>query len=967
MKMKTTGLRQALLTALCGAGVGLAATSTAAGFYELDGDALNNPGDNFFEADQIYCDHNPSDSYCESLQKLGIPESQTEYSGALISGFIFDPYNSGEDDIFQTSVKDSTDPATKWSWTVGSANDKNDISHTWVAVSQDNVSGDYFLHFGISVISENGNAAFGIWFNQNNIIPTTVDGKRVFLEGHKTGDILVQADVVSGGTVSRFDVYTWGTIPDPNNNLLNDPVASSQGELTAQIRSTDCSKNPDPRACAVTNASATHSPWEYQAKNWPNSNEFPPIAYFEGKLNLTSLFPGELPCVGSVVAETRQSQSETASLEDFAASAFDLCSIEVRKTGPALSKVGDDPEYTIEIENTGVVVMSKESITDSLQADLSSVDPDCGATLQPGAVCTISYSREVQAGDPDPLNNTVTAVYSGQGDTDTETASHSINLFQPSVTLDKKANGSDGTIKILQGAEVNYAITVKNTSSSDTPTLDCKITDTKLAIGNESDGDGNAYTVDIKMDPGDQVVLNKGKADSTDDLDVPNMQGYTNTASVLCTLADFPNQVSDSDSVTVKVRPRDVSIAVSKTGDNYGKAGDDLNYTITIKNVSDANDGSPVYLDSINDSLKGDLTAQGDCPDPSLDETLAIGGSCTISYSLTTAAGDTGKNNTVTVKATDSFGNADTGSASHQAVLINPKLDVTESCTTPEVEVGDSVTFRTYVENNGDIALTVDLENSITGTSQVLLAAHNGDCLDSDFGNAPNDAADGCLLIETTTTATSAGTISSSTSAVGSMPEYTGLPNTVMDSGSDNCTINEPPGGATRTLGFWKTHGSDGDRTPGDYGYTCHVFENHLGGMMELGWKTAQTCADVFNLFWANPSKEDDGSRRDRTCQQTRYIQASWQLMAAILNTGLDNGATPPTVGGESAIELMQQALANGDRKAVTQLLGVLAEYNESGDDEPIVDNDGTAISPADPNGTREEGAENAFGFNSCP
>ena len=83
---------------------------------------------------------------------------------------------------------------------------------------------------------------------------------------------------------------------------------------------------------------------------------------------------------------------------------------------------------------------------------------------------------------------------------------------------------------------------------------------------------------------------------------------------------------------------------------------------------------------------------------------------------------------------------------------------------------------------------------------------------------------------------------------------------------------------------------------------------------------------------------------------------ASKQLMAAILNSGLDNGAAIPIdpVSGNNIIMAAQDALADGtDRKNIIRLMGMLGDYNESGDLIAIVDNDGAIIPPADPNGVR--------------
>ena len=54
-------------------------------------------------------------------------------------------------------------------------------------------------------------------------------------------------------------------------------------------------------------------------------------------------------------------------------------------------------------------------------------------------VCASSraFQRVVQAGDPDPVVNTVTATYTAGIQTATATASASTNLFQPAVDVTK--------------------------------------------------------------------------------------------------------------------------------------------------------------------------------------------------------------------------------------------------------------------------------------------------------------------------------------------------------------------------------------------------------------------------------------------------------------------------------------------------------------------------------------------------
>ena len=124
------------------------------------------------------------------------------------------------------------------------------------------------------------------------------------------------------------------------------------------------------------------------------------------------------------------------------------------KTGDTLSKVGDPVNYTITVTNTSsndTPNLVNGTITDTLLGNLLDpanpfvTDKTCTATLATTAgvdSCVIHATRTVQAGDADPLPNTVTVHYNPSGFPNDITAndSHSVNLFQPSFTVTKTAD-----------------------------------------------------------------------------------------------------------------------------------------------------------------------------------------------------------------------------------------------------------------------------------------------------------------------------------------------------------------------------------------------------------------------------------------------------------------------------------------------------------------------------------------------
>jgi uncharacterized repeat protein (TIGR01451 family) len=204
--------------------------------------------------------------------------------------------------------------------------------------------------------------------------------------------------------------------------------------------------------------------------------------------------------------------------------------ISVVKTADALSKVGDPVAYTVTVTNNGDGVVNRTSVIDSLAGDLTASFP---ATLAPGASFTHSYNRTVAAGDPDPLVNTVTAIYSSGATSDTATASATTNLFQPSVTLVKTGNVSTGVV----GDVVNYTITATNTSSADAPNCVGAVVDSLLGINQA-----------VNLASGANVVITASRAIAASD---PNP--LVNTATLTCSPVGFPNVLTASDTHSVAI------------------------------------------------------------------------------------------------------------------------------------------------------------------------------------------------------------------------------------------------------------------------------------------------------------------------------------------------------------------------------------------------------------------------------
>jgi uncharacterized repeat protein (TIGR01451 family) len=469
-------------------------------------------------------------------------------------------------------------------------------------------------------------------------------------------------------------------------------------------------------------------------------------------------------------------------------------SVHVEKSGDELSKVGDDVNYTITITNDGDLPINLVSVTDvgfgwTGLGDLTTLadDNDCDVLL-PGEYCAFVVPYTVQEEDPDPMENEVTVVYDGvypdEEPFEVEYSdTHSVNLFQPSVTIEKTGNEYS-----KHGDTVDYTITVNNTSSDDTPLLDCTLTDSMLGVDK----------LIANFGYGAQDVTNVPYVVS----EPPDTDPLINTAYLECNVQGFPNILEESDS--------------------------------------------------------------------------------------------------------------------HEVDLVHPDFTVTKDCLTETVPPGGTAIFEVTIENTGDIPLHIETDEDDIPPFDIEVAETR--------------------TFEVTQIAGPEGIVENEVTVTATLPEIYNLSNVIEKSASDYCDVEEE--GATRTPGFWKTH----------YDYTTHVFEEHLGGSIDLGWKTISSTEDLFGIYWANKAKDSDNKKRSRTCQA--QILGSFHLLSAILNAALDNGSSVP-IDPETTLDLitaMRNALSSGDRDEILRLVPLLDEYNNSGDDVAIIDSHGEPIGNADPN-----------------
>jgi uncharacterized repeat protein (TIGR01451 family) len=376
-----------------------------------------------------------------------------------------------------------------------------------------------------------------------------------------------------------------------------------------------------------------------------------------------------------------------------------------------------------------------------------------------------------------------------------------VNLFQPSITIDKECTNLS---KI--GDPVNCTVVVHNTSSGDSPAL---------VIESISDTVQGDLTDAANVDTSDcgATLASGASCTITYSFNVPDNASdpFLNTVTVESHPDGFTNDISATDSDSVNLfQP---SITIDKSGTELSKEADPITYNFTITNTS-SGDSPNLVLDNVTDvgdgwAGLGDLTgtaAANACG------TLAPGASCTFSVSIVSPAGPDPLKNTVTAHYhPDGFLNDITASDDHSVNLFQPSIDVTKTCAPSQVKVGETITFTCTIANTS----TTDSPDLILDS---VTDVRNPGGVSTDL--TATAAAAGCDVLTSNPSETCLFTYTFTPSATGTVTNTVtahyhpdGFTNDISDEGS--CSV-DVVGGCAHTPGFWKTHPGTWDSL-GDY------------------------------------------------------------------------------------------------------------------------------------------------------
>ncbi|HEV8359730.1 MAG TPA: Ig-like domain repeat protein, partial [Candidatus Thermoplasmatota archaeon] len=293
------------------------------GLFELDGNVADAPGggtdwDALFDAS-------------------GNPTGVSVIASAFVDDTLL-PGSTADSTTHKTDNKDTLE-ISGGGWNCNQDNnvaDKVDILNAYSAVFKD-AGGNLILYFGVERDSNQGDAAMGAWFFQNDVGCVSPGPAVPFSGSHAFGDLLVISDFSNGGTISNISVYRWNTSA-PNN-------------LELVFSGADCGPPAAPShvdVCGKVNTGNVQTPWS--PSDSPGT-ALEPRTFLEAGVNLTKIFGlNDLPCFSSFLAETRTSTSLTSSLHDFAAGDFRVCDAHINITPAfAINDVGTTHTLTITV------------------------------------------------------------------------------------------------------------------------------------------------------------------------------------------------------------------------------------------------------------------------------------------------------------------------------------------------------------------------------------------------------------------------------------------------------------------------------------------------------------------------------------------------------------------------------------------------------------------------------------------
>ena len=132
-------------------------------------------------------------------------------------------FNTADTTTFATGSKDTLPITPGWQCSFSNnVNSKIDVMNAYAA-AYTAANGDEILYFALEKNANEGNNNVGFWFLQDEVACASASGNNPFVGDHTDGDLLIVSAFTNGGLVSTIDVYRWNG--GPTGSLGTTPVA----------------------------------------------------------------------------------------------------------------------------------------------------------------------------------------------------------------------------------------------------------------------------------------------------------------------------------------------------------------------------------------------------------------------------------------------------------------------------------------------------------------------------------------------------------------------------------------------------------------------------------------------------------------------------------------------------------------------------------------------------------------------
>ncbi|HET7487247.1 MAG TPA: hypothetical protein VFJ85_04915 [Acidimicrobiales bacterium] len=521
----------ALVGLVVGNSIGAGAVAVSNLPMQLDGNTAVDTGPPASDWETFFRGCTASDTGCLAAGDITAKTLDPVPDGVLATGSNVD-YRFPEVTTFATGSKDTLNIGAITSpkklaagWQCGNSNNlgaKDDLVNVYTVAYRDPTTKHLFLYFGAEKSSNLGDNNIGIWFLQDSSVGCTiVNGRNTDFSGHHVpGDVLLTAAFTKGGTEAAVESHLWVAGADNGGEGLLGP-ADSGFLCTGSGATID-------KACAITNLADFDPPWNHPVKTpGANGTALAPQEFYEGGVDVTQLLADSgqstEPCITTFVADTRSSQSPTATLFDFSKGAFPVCkpstslSASPATATPATIYSGGSQTFTFSDTNDGDVTLSSPSLaTDNAACNTAltapSGDTNGDGKMNPGETwtwsCTLtgltSTTTITATGHgTDPLGRDVTFCTSSDAThvcDPQEQASATVVVIHPSTTLtNTTATASPAIVNKNQTVtftfyEKNDGDVVLTSPSVVTDNTTCNANIAKTAGDTNSNG---------KLDPGE--------------------------------------------------------------------------------------------------------------------------------------------------------------------------------------------------------------------------------------------------------------------------------------------------------------------------------------------------------------------------------------------------------------------------------------------------------------------------------